>query len=285
MRDALRASARGAGVSTPRLRCQLVESVAALDRDAAPAAGRTSAYRSTWSTDRRRLARPAIVVIANEFFDALPGAAMGHDRPRVGTNAASGSMRRGDLAFVDELHGSAADRRPDAALRPARASANRPNAFASIGKTVLDTLAPAGRRRAAGDAGRSTTATSKSALGDTLQAVRGHAHEHPLTSPGEADLSAQVDFEALAAAARARRPRRRRADHPVRVPRPARHRRARLAADACQSRKRAAEIEIGVARLIAPDGMGDAVQGAGPAFADTADAAGPGSSTGRAISR
>lgn len=30
--------------------------------------------------------------------------------------------------------------------------------------------------------------------GDTLQAVREHRFEHPLTSPGEADLSVQVDF-------------------------------------------------------------------------------------------
>jgi NADH dehydrogenase [ubiquinone] 1 alpha subcomplex assembly factor 7 len=35
--------------------------------------------------------------------------------------------------------------------------------------------------------------------GDTLQAVRDHAFEHPLTSPGEADLTAQVDFAALSA--------------------------------------------------------------------------------------
>jgi NADH dehydrogenase [ubiquinone] 1 alpha subcomplex assembly factor 7 len=39
------------------------------------------------------------------------------------------------------------------------------------------------------------------APGDTLQAVRNHAYEHPLTSPGEADLTVHVDFEAFAAAA------------------------------------------------------------------------------------
>lgn len=31
-------------------------------------------------------------------------------------------------------------------------------------------------------------------VADTLQAVRGHKFEHPLTSPGEADLTCQVDF-------------------------------------------------------------------------------------------
>lgn len=34
-----------------------------------------------------------------------------------------------------------------------------------------------------------------SGAGDTLQAVRNHAYEHPLASPGEADLTAQVDFQ------------------------------------------------------------------------------------------
>lgn len=38
---------------------------------------------------------------------------------------------------------------------------------------------------------------------DTLQAVRGHAAADPLAAPGEADLTAQVDFAAVAAAARA----------------------------------------------------------------------------------
>ncbi len=33
--------------------------------------------------------------------------------------------------------------------------------------------------------------------GDTLQAIRAHKFEHPLTSPGEADLTAQVDFEQI----------------------------------------------------------------------------------------
>ena len=35
-------------------------------------------------------------------------------------------------------------------------------------------------------------------LGDTLQALRAHEPEHPLANPGAADLTAHVDFEALA---------------------------------------------------------------------------------------
>ena len=37
-------------------------------------------------------------------------------------------------------------------------------------------------------------------LGDTLQALRAHAPADPLHSPGEADLTTHVDFEALATA-------------------------------------------------------------------------------------
>jgi SAM-dependent MidA family methyltransferase len=40
-----------------------------------------------------------------------------------------------------------------------------------------------------------------SAVGETLQAVRGHGYADPLEQPGEADLTAHVDFAALARAA------------------------------------------------------------------------------------
>jgi SAM-dependent MidA family methyltransferase len=39
--------------------------------------------------------------------------------------------------------------------------------------------------------------------GDTFQALRGHAFADPLADPGEADLTAHVDFAALASAASA----------------------------------------------------------------------------------
>lgn len=41
----------------------------------------------------------------------------------------------------------------------------------------------------------------ESGLGDTLQAVRGHEFADPLLTPGLADLTAHVDFQALAEAA------------------------------------------------------------------------------------
>jgi len=42
----------------------------------------------------------------------------------------------------------------------------------------------------------------RSAPGDTLQAVRGHAYAPLLANPGEQDLTSHVDFEAVAIAAR-----------------------------------------------------------------------------------
>jgi NADH dehydrogenase [ubiquinone] 1 alpha subcomplex assembly factor 7 len=42
---------------------------------------------------------------------------------------------------------------------------------------------------------------TRRAVGETFQAVRGHAYHDPLIAPGTADLTAHVDFEALALAA------------------------------------------------------------------------------------
>jgi SAM-dependent MidA family methyltransferase len=93
------------------------------------------------------------------------------------------------------------------------------------------------------------------AAGDTLQAVRNHKYESPLTSPGEADLTVHINFYDLASTLH-------RAglalDGPVMqseflgalgiVERASRLMSANPA--------RASEIETGVARLLAPNGMG-----------------------------
>jgi SAM-dependent MidA family methyltransferase len=85
--------------------------------------------------------------------------------------------------------------------------------------------------------------------------VRGHAYESPLTSPGEADLSAHVNFFELATALHTSGLS---LDGPVTQAEflgalGAVERASRLMA---ANRDRAAEIESGVARLLAPNGMG-----------------------------
>ncbi len=94
-------------------------------------------------------------------------------------------------------------------------------------------------------------------VGDTLQAVRNHRFEHPLTSPGEADLSHQVDFADFAARVRGHR-----SDAAIDGPVTQAEFLGRLGIIERASRlmsanpAKAGEIEAGVIRLMAPQGMG-----------------------------
>lgn len=96
---------------------------------------------------------------------------------------------------------------------------------------------------------------TETGTGDTLQALRGHAYEHPLTSPGEADLTAHVDFAQVADAATS-------AGLAVDGPVTQAEFLGRLGIIERASRlmsanpAKAADIEAGVARLLAPAGMG-----------------------------
>lgn len=91
--------------------------------------------------------------------------------------------------------------------------------------------------------------------GDTLQAVREHRFEHPLCSPGEADLTCQVDFERFAAQCGA-------AGFAVDGPVTQGELLGALGIIQRASRLMAAnpslahQLEAGVARLMSPTGMG-----------------------------
>lgn len=96
---------------------------------------------------------------------------------------------------------------------------------------------------------------AETGLGDTLQAVRAHAYEHPLTSPGEADLTAHVDFAAAGTAMRSvgMAVERTVTQAELLGPLGIAERASRLMA---ANPERAGEIETSVARLMAPQGMG-----------------------------
>ena len=135
-----------------------------------------------------------LIVIANEFFDALPV------RQFVATPAGWFERCVGwrDGRFVDTL-GAA---RVDALIPPALADA-APGTVVESSPASTATAAEIGARlRAQGgaaliiDYGHAAVPT-----GDTLQALRGGAAADPFAAPGEADLTAHVDFGALAAAA------------------------------------------------------------------------------------
>ena len=115
------------------------------------------------------------------------------------------------------------------------------------------------------------------AFGDTLQAVRAHRYDDPLAHPGEADITAHVDFAALAGAAAAAGALPRPLDRPGRVPQPPRPCRTGRTAGARQGRARPGTRSHAAAeRLAGPEAMGDlfkvlAISAAGlalPAFDD-----------------
>ncbi len=133
-----------------------------------------------------------VLVVANEFFDALPIRQFirseGAWRERVvGLNAA------GQLSFGigPELLAEGPEAPEGAVLEVAPA-----------GEALAGEIA----RRIAADGGAALIVDYGYATGgpgETLQAMRRHAFVDPLAAPGEADLTAHVDFATLARQAKA----------------------------------------------------------------------------------
>ena len=116
-----------------------------------------------------------LLLVANEFFDALAVEQwVGEEQRRITQNGAR---------FTFTIDGAIRETSP-ARTEAAAALANH---LASYGGCALVI-----------DYGYANGET-----GDTLQAVRGHAFADPLDQPGEADITAHVDFAALAKAAKA----------------------------------------------------------------------------------
>ena len=116
----------------------------------------------------------SFLLVANEFFDALPV------RQFIGGSERRVTVQSDKLAF--DRYGDVVEDSP-----------SREAVAGEIG-TVL---AARGGVALIIDYGH-----ERSAPGDTLQAVRGHQYAPVLDEPGEQDLTAHVDFESLANAAR-----------------------------------------------------------------------------------
>jgi NADH dehydrogenase [ubiquinone] 1 alpha subcomplex assembly factor 7 len=140
---------------------------------------------------------PAII-IANEFFDALPinqvvKSDRGWHERRIQIDS------NGELAFTiapEPLPFFHTLLPPD--LQTARTGA--------IFEWRADTVAIELGRRVADGRGAALVIDyghTQSGLGETLQAVGQHAYADPLTFPGDLDLTAHVDFQALARAVEA----------------------------------------------------------------------------------
>jgi SAM-dependent MidA family methyltransferase len=148
-----------------------------------------------WHAGTETLPAGPLVALANEFVDALPVDQLvktedGWHERRVG-------MKNGRLAFgLDPAPLPGIEARLPARLRPSPSGAVYERRDLMPIGDIARRIAAHGGAALVIDYGH-----TRSAFGDTLQAVRAHRFADPLDSPGEADLTAHVDFEALATAA------------------------------------------------------------------------------------
>jgi NADH dehydrogenase [ubiquinone] 1 alpha subcomplex assembly factor 7 len=162
---------------------------------------RTLEHLSTpmfWHPSINDVPKGPAIIVANEFFDALPISQMvktefGWHERQIEIDAA------GNLAFT-----LAPDPLPqfDRLLPPSARKAPAGSIFEWRDDRVAMELS----RRLARDGGVALVIDYghvESAVGDTLQAIGQHAYADPLSAPGNLDLTAHVDFQALAKAAEA----------------------------------------------------------------------------------
>jgi NADH dehydrogenase [ubiquinone] 1 alpha subcomplex assembly factor 7 len=189
MADALRA-ARTVPAYAAAAEVHLVETSPALRaRQRETLAGCTPVWHETVAT----LPGGPAIFIANEFFDALPI----RQFERSGDGWRERRVACAPAGFALTL----APGEPDLPLPAAAAEPGDVLETSAASSAVAEEIG----RRVARDRGAALVIDyghAETAYGDTLQAVRGHAFADPLASPGEADLTAHVDFAALAAAFR-----------------------------------------------------------------------------------
>lgn len=195
MADALRASLMVPGFREAA-EVHLVENSPALRARQAEALKESTPI---WHETLDRVPDGPLLIVANEFFDALPvrqfeKTAAGWRERLIGWDDATRS-----LAFTVSAHDD-----PARLLAPAARDDAPVGSIAELCTPGIGVAATLGRRIATwGGAGLIVDyGHAHPTLGDTLQAVRRHRFSDPLDGPGDADLTAHVDFAALATTAR-----------------------------------------------------------------------------------
>jgi len=187
MADALRAVRAAAPGFAAAARVHFVERSARLRAEQA-----RRVPDATWHADITALpADVPMILIANEFLDALPIAqfervADGWAMRLLGPNG----LVRGPVASLGFIPEAVRD-------APVGSVFERGFAAEQIVARMARQLAAQGGAALIIDYGHAGPA-----LGDTLQAIQGGAFADPVATLGEADVSAHVDFAAIAAAAR-----------------------------------------------------------------------------------
>ena len=147
-----------------------------------------------WLDTVNALPQQPLFLVANEFFDALPirqfvRSGDHWSEKRIG-------LKEGALCF------GLTPAAPQPALEHRLADTSEGDLVELCESAAPITAAIAARIAADGGAALIVDYGDWRALGDTLQALRAHQPADPLQAPGQADLTAHVDFEALALAAK-----------------------------------------------------------------------------------
>ena len=153
----------------------------------------SSGHSLAWHESFAQIPEGPFILVANEFFDALPirqylRTAQGWRERLVGLGP------DGRLDF-----GLSGEPMPDIRLAaPQGAVLEISSAGLALSREIATRLVGFGGAALIIDYGH-----TRQGFGDTLQAVRRHEFVPPLEAPGEADLTAHVDFTALGRVARA----------------------------------------------------------------------------------
>lgn len=191
MADVLRAT-RGVAGFHEAARLHLVEASARL-RAVQRAA--LAGHPAHWHADMGTLPDGPLYLIANEFFDALPIRQFRRDT--AGWQERVVGLRDGRLTL-----GLTAPA-PLAALAHRRADTSPGDIVEYCPAAAPIIAAIAARIARHGGGALIVDYGSGPSLGDTFQAIRDHAPDDVLAHPGQADLTAHVDFVELARAAAA----------------------------------------------------------------------------------
>ncbi|HXS41242.1 MAG TPA: SAM-dependent methyltransferase [Stellaceae bacterium] len=194
--DALRAT-RQVPRFAAALRLHLIERSPVLREKQAAALG---AYRPQWHDDFAGLPPGPMLLIANEFLDALPISQFEqhdlrwHER-MIGVDASGEKLefRLAPEPLVEIPSGVMPQN--EGKIREISPTAEK------LGEQIGVRLRRQGGAALVIDYGYDDRPGAM-ALGDTLQALRRHRPVSPLEAPGECDLTAHVDFAAFARAAR-----------------------------------------------------------------------------------
>jgi len=149
----------------------------------------------TWHDSFDSVPEGPLLVLANEFFDALP--VRQYQRADAGWCERLVGLEGDELVFLLSMPMARVPAIPEALEEAPVGSLfeTRPAADA-VAYAVAQRIARFGGAAAIIDYGH-----GESAAGDTLQAVKAHQYHDVLKDPGEADLTAHVDFQTLAEAA------------------------------------------------------------------------------------